>query len=221
MDNSNRVASLVDIINRFKPPRFRLERSVALFSAAIAVADEGCIKEAAETARNHGVTDPQLYETILQSYLFLGFPRMLIAAGYVHPADIAPGPQSYGPPVEGEAEHWYKRGLELCKKVYGENFERLRDRVVGMAPDIFRWMLLEGYGKVLSRPGLDIVSREAAIVSCLIVENRPSQLYSHMRGALNVGAPEGLLMDVVEDLGESIGDGFEEARRILRRLKVI
>ena len=49
-------------------------------------------------------------------------------------------------------------------------------------------MVQEGYGKVLGRSGLSLVERELCIVALLAVLDVPKQLYSHLRGALNVGA---------------------------------
>lgn len=49
-------------------------------------------------------------------------------------------------------------------------------------------MVVEGYGKVLGRPGLALKTRELCIVAILAVRGARVQLYSHLRGALNVGA---------------------------------
>jgi alkylhydroperoxidase/carboxymuconolactone decarboxylase family protein YurZ len=89
-----------------------------------------------------------------------------------------------------------------------------------MSPEVFFWMELEGYGKVLSRPGLDLVDREIAIVACLMIEHRPAQLHSHLRGALNVGAPDRLVLDVVSDLRPFSPQGYPNACEILQRLGV-
>ena len=50
-------------------------------------------------------------------------------------------------------------------------------------------MVVEGYGRVLGRPGLTLVIRGLCIVVTLAVTGASKQLYSHLRGALNVGAP--------------------------------
>ena len=49
-------------------------------------------------------------------------------------------------------------------------------------------MVTEGYGKVLGRAGLDLATRELCIVALLAPQDAGPQLYSHLRGALNVGA---------------------------------
>ena len=80
-------------------------------------------------------------------------------------------------------------------------------------------MIIEGYGKVLSRPGLGIVERELANVAFLMGEDYEQQLHSHMRGALNVGATEELLKTVVHDIGEAAGNGYRTAQAILTKLR--
>ena len=68
------------------------------------------------------------------------------------------------------------------------------------APDIFYWMVFEGYGKVLSRPGLELWRRECCIVAILAVLGAGPQLRSHLRGALRTGtsAPTlGAVLDAV------------------------
>ena len=62
------------------------------------------------------------------------------------------------------------------------------DRLTTITPDLSDWMIVEGYGKTLSRPGLDVVSRELCNVVILATMQRRNQLVSHVRGALNVGA---------------------------------
>jgi 4-carboxymuconolactone decarboxylase len=49
-------------------------------------------------------------------------------------------------------------------------------------------MATGGYGRVIGRPGLDLVTRELCLAALLAVWNVPRQLHSHLRGALNVGA---------------------------------
>jgi len=66
---------------------------------------------------------------------------------------------------------------------------KLRANVAAIHPALDRWMVSEGYGKVLGRPGLDLVHRELCIVGLLAAGVWDDQLYSHLRGALLAGAP--------------------------------
>ncbi len=221
MSCSRDSESFNDLLNRFSPNRYPVTRSLALFSAAITVADTRMVRRSIRVGLDHGANRTQLYETMLQSYLFLGFPRMLTAAECLSDEIPPAGVSRSGVPVSpDEVALWLDRGRQLCRKVYNSNYEGLKNRVENVAPEVFHWMELEGYGKVLSRPGLDIVDRELAIVACLMLENRVAQLYSHLKGALNVGASSQLLIDVVTDLQPAASDGYQSAREILEKLGV-
>jgi 4-carboxymuconolactone decarboxylase len=209
------------ILAAFRPTRFAPSRALALYSAAITLSTEDQLIGAARMCTAHGVAREQLYETVLQSYLFLGFPRMLFAAQCLqtlYPQAPASGNVALVAPIS--PERWLERGQELCRRVYDGNYEALKARVETMAPEIFLWMELEGYGKVLSRPGLDVINRELAIVAVLTVENRRAQLHSHLRGALNVGAAPEVLLDVLDDLHPIAPDGYATAHELLPRLGV-
>lgn len=199
----------------------QVTRSLCLYSAAVTTADEQCMTDAIKLASAHGAFRAMLYEVVLQSYLFLGFPRMLIAAEVLDrilPAECtAPITRPITPQ---ESKEWFDRGMELCKQVYDSNYEALRYKVQSIAPEIFRWMIVEGYGKVLSRPGLGPVDRELSISSFLMMEDRAQQLFSHMRGALNVGASTDLLKQVIEDIGDAAGPGLKTAGSILAKLGI-
>ena len=210
-----------ETLKRFSPERYAKERVLALYSATIAIADDSLMSGAIELARRHQVPHRALYEIVLQSYLFLGFPRMLGAAEIL--ADDFPAERNgsvTGPILSAEANDWYNNGTNLCRRIYGSKYDDLKERVSSLAPEIFRWMIIEGYGKVLSRPDLEPAVRELSIVAFLTMENRPRQLRSHVMGALNVGTPAELLKMVVEDIGPGAGDGYGAALAIISRAGV-
>ncbi|UCF21334.1 MAG: carboxymuconolactone decarboxylase family protein [Gemmatimonadota bacterium] len=80
--------------------------------------------------------------------------------------------------------------MRTCATVYGDHYEKLRYNIARFHPDLDRWMVLEGYGKVLGRPGLSLDIRELLIVAMLVVQGASGrrQLRSHLQGALNAGA---------------------------------
>ena len=203
-------------IEAFDPKSEYRTRILSLFSAAVTVADEVCLRTMLENGKQRDIGRESFYEIILQSYLFLGFPRMLMAAealGVVfgHHPEIA-NLSAYS---KAEGEDWFERGVTLCQQVYQHNYEPLKERVEALAPDVFRWMINEGYGKVLSRPGLSVVDRELAIVACLIIDDRPKQLHSHLLGALNVGCTPELLARVIDDLYPIASEQCRMARDIV------
>jgi 4-carboxymuconolactone decarboxylase len=61
-------------------------------------------------------------------------------------------------------------------------------RMRGFHPELAEWILADGYGRVLSRPGLTIRERELIVVAVLAALRLPKQLESHVRGARRVGA---------------------------------
>jgi 4-carboxymuconolactone decarboxylase len=218
---SARTAAFKERITSFEPGRFSVPRWLAMFAAGIASADSHLQEEIVNRCKDLSIERTALYEVVLQSYLFLGFPRMLIAVEALE--KIVPRQADHEVEkthADNEIALWHKNGLALCKRIYGDNFEPLQARVESMAPEIFRWMIFEGYGKVLSRPGLGPMERELANVAMLTYDNREQQLHSHLRGALNVGASPELLKLVVGDLAD-LTDGYATALRLLARLKVI
>ncbi len=130
----------------------------------------------------------QAEEVLLQTFLFLGYPATLRALALWR--DRVGGPPAAVAPAHEERADWRARGEQVCAAVYGEAYERLRENIAALHPDIERWMLEEGYGKVLGRPGLGLRERELCIVALLAgIPAAGRQLHSHLRGALNVGAP--------------------------------
>ena len=152
-------------------------------SAALAARNSGCLRRALEeSARLEDSV--QVEEVILQSYLFLGYPLALNAFALWR--EISGREAGEGVPDEWTA--WGERGEDVCRTVYGGQYEGLRRNVRALHPDMERWMVVEGYGKVLGRRGLDLATRELCIVALLAVLQTPRQLYSHLRGALSAGA---------------------------------
>lgn len=70
--------------------------------------------------------------------------------------------------------------------------------VGGLAPDLVRTMVEFAYGDILSRPDLDVRSRQIATVAALAgLGNAPSQLRFHIGGSLNVGVTPEEIVEVM------------------------
>ena len=148
----------------------------------------------------------EVYEVLLQSYLFGGFPTALegLSAAYrIHGI----------PPSVGDVDRMYdvaqyrKRGDALCREIYGNVYEKMMATLSDVSPDLAAWMIVEGYGKTLSREGIDTCTREVCIVAMLTVLGRQQQLVSHVRGALRVGATLEELRAVEHAITERYGVG--------------
>lgn len=158
-------------------------RALVALSAAVATGDRATLDAAIDRAAEAAPASAA-EEVLLQSYLFLGYPAALGALQRWRERTGFPPPV----PAVDDWEMWRRRGEAVCARVYGGQYERLRAHIAGLHPDLERWMLAEGYGKVLGRPELDLVTRELCIVALLAGLDAAPQLYAHLRGALNAGA---------------------------------
>ena len=128
-----------------------------------------------------------LEEMLISAVLYLGFPRALVAMGEFRRLSGQPAPGAETTDYARWAE-WRERGEAACRVVYGKHYEQLRHNVRALHPALEQWMIVDGYGKTLSRPGLDLLRRELCSVAMLLPQRAPRQLLAHFRGALNAGA---------------------------------
>ena len=178
------------------------ERARALIglSAALSAGRSGGLTEALERAAAHA-DDLAVEEVLLQSYLFLGYPAAMNAL--VQWRDRTD--REAGSPAPDDWAGWRRRGERVCETVYGGEYDRLRRNVARLHPDLERWMIVEGYGKVLGRPGLDLRLRELCIAALLAGLDARPQLHAHLRGALNAGATVGEVEDALALAARSSG----------------
>lgn len=157
-------------------------RALVDLSAALSAGSREGLVDAIDRA---AAADPVgAEEVLLQSYLFLGYPAALNAFKVWRERTGRAAPT----PTEDDWAGWRVRGEQVCARVYGGQYERLRGNVAALHPDMERWMLTEGYGKVLGRPGLALPVRELCIAALLAGLDAEPQLYAHLRGALETGA---------------------------------
>jgi 4-carboxymuconolactone decarboxylase len=171
------------------------QRVLVLGSAALAGGD-GVRLESALRAAADSAAVAEVEEMLLQSYLFLGYPAALRGLAVWRRVSGRAAPA----PVRDEDE-WAARGAATCSRVYGGQYDRLRQNIAALHPDMERWMVVEGYGKVLGRPGLELATRELCIIALLAPQEAAPQLYAHLRGALNAGATEADVNETVALLG--------------------
>lgn len=166
-------------------------RDLVRFAAAIAQGYEPELRERVGPLRSSQVPVQWIEELLLQSVLMVGYPRALIAFTVWRTYSASPAPATDPDQDYSRAGEWARRGQELCAVVYGDNYDKLRQSVQALHPAVDSWMITEGYGRTLSRPGLDLRRRELCTVAQTAVLEAPRQLHSHLRGALNAGATFG------------------------------
>ena len=163
-------------------------RELVRLAAVVASGTEVEIRAAMGRAIGARVPSEWVEELILQTYLFAGFPRGLNAMREWRRASGREPPDRDDGEKLDRAADWAREGERTCRTVYGEMYERLRVNIRDLHPALDAWMIVEGYGKVLSRPGLDLKRRELCIVAVCAVLEQARQLHSHLHGALNAGA---------------------------------
>lgn len=107
-------------------------------------------------------------------------------------------------------EDRYRRGWEKLKEVDGEAGERVVDSLKDIAPDFARLLIEFPFGDIYTRPGLDLKSREIAVVAALTaLGNAVPQLKVHIHGALTVGCTRQEVVEVIMQM--AIYAGFPAA----------
>lgn len=160
--------------------------ALVALATAIAMGDEAQVEVHCRTCMAEGAPETWVDELLLQSTLMVGWPRALVAAaicrrvsGPVHSLEDG---ADYG-----RLPEWQERGESVCRTIYGANYDRLRSNIQELHPALDAWMVTEGYGRTLGRPGLDLARRELTIVAQVAVQGAQRQLHSHLRGALHAG----------------------------------
>jgi 4-carboxymuconolactone decarboxylase len=100
----------------------------------------------------------------------------------------------------------YQRGLEKLKEIDGEAGNRAIESLKDIAPDFARLLIEFPFGDIYSRPGLDLKSREIAVVAALTaLGNAAPQLKAHIQFALNVGCTEQEIIEVIMQMAVYAG----------------
>lgn len=171
-------------------------RSLVRVAAVVSGGSEMEVRAALADAYR-SVAHTWIEELLLQSYLFAGFPRALNA--FREWRRLVPvSPDAAAP--DADVVGWLERGTATCRAVYGNMYDKLRGNIRALHPALDSWMVVEGYGKVLSRPGLDLPRRELCIVAACVASGQERQLHSHLHGALNVGVTEDVVRATLKAL---------------------
>ena len=84
------------------------------------------------------------------------------------------------------SEDTYRQGLEVKRRLFGAGKERPVAHG-SLADDLLRLSDEVVYGRVYTRPGLDLKTRSMLTVAALTVLGRDDYLRRHLQGALHVG----------------------------------
>src|SRR5262245_52494523 len=180
-------------------------QTLALVRIAVATAtgDEQKLRDRMTAARGAGVPPLWIDELLLQSFLNVGYPLALVAFGVWR--SVAGPVQDRGEPIaHPEWERWTKRGVEACGEVYGRTFHKLMLNLRSLHPAIEPLVVVDAYGKILGRPGLDSKRRELCTLAAIAMQNAPRQLHAHLRGTLNTGSTREEVDEVIALVEEDL-----------------
>src|SRR6266480_4440713 len=187
-------------------------RTAALVRVAAAVA-RGKASELEmrfAAARDARVPGLWIEELLLQSMLVVGYPLALVAFGTWRGLGARIEGDGAGPEdlAHADWEAWAARGAVVCREVYGRAYHKLLVNLRALHPALEHLVLVDAYGKVIGRPGLDLKRRELCTVATTAVLGTAEHLHSHLRGALNTGASAAEIDTVLEAI-----DGDLDAER--------
>ena len=121
----------------------------------------------------------------------------------------------------------YERGLEKLKEIDGEIGERVVASLADIAPDFACYLIEFPFGDIYSRPGLNLKSREIAVVAALTaMGNAAPQLKVHIQGALNVGVSREEVIETIIQMAVYAGfpaalNGLFAAREVFASLDTL
>ncbi|NWF49533.1 MAG: hypothetical protein HXY49_03220 [Ignavibacteriaceae bacterium] len=185
-----------------------------LISSASVLRKEKLLKLLIENALKNSISSVKIYETLLQTYLFAGFPSALISlkiAGKIFDY------RGRNKPLLSIKELQTK-GAAACKRIYGDRYEKLIKNVSSFSIDLSDWLITEGYGKVLSRKSLGLKQRELCIISILASMKYEEQLISHLFGAARLKIKPETIYDLFDNLKVIDKSGSEFGLKLLNKI---
>lgn len=159
------------------------------------------------------VSPYKIYESLLQIYLFCGFPAAIIGIqAFSKHFKISISKESYN------LKKFRSRGKAKCKEVYQANYDKLIHNFDNMSPELAEWMIIEGYGKVLGRKDLGLKERELLNVAILCTNYYEHQLFSHLKGAINTGSNNEIITKVINQTAKyNTEANIKKALKLLKK----
>lgn len=120
----------------------------------------------------------------------------------------------------------YERGLAKLREIDGQAGEQVLESLGDIAPDFARYLIEFPFGDIYSRPGLDLKSREIAVIAALTaLGNAAPQLKVHIQGALNVGVSRTEVVEIIMQMGVYAGfpaalNGLTAAKEVFAQGKL-
>jgi len=88
-------------------------------------------------------------------------------------------------------------GIAIRKKLSGDRFGKSASALAELAPDLDEMLNEVVFGRVWSRPGLDLKMRSVAVIAALTALQRLPQLKSHIANGLNAGLKKEEVVEIL------------------------
>lgn len=155
-------------------------------------------------ALNVGATRREIVEMILHLLPFAGFPPVQSAIAsakdvFSKRPNSEQNPQPVAPSVNANGDR-FERGTQAINNITKGSAEQVIASFQDIAPDLSRFIVEFAYGDVISRPGLDRKIRQLGTVAALTALSTAAvqnPLRVHINGALNVGAEQAEVVEVI------------------------
>lgn len=117
-----------------------------------------------------------------------------------------------------EKESRFERGMKKMLEIDGGAGKDVENSLKNISPDLVKHMIEYSFGDIYSRSGLDLKSKEMAVVASLTaLGNAEPQLKVHINGALNVGCTINEVKEII--LQMSAYSGFPTCINAMNALK--
>ncbi|MSQ46872.1 MAG: carboxymuconolactone decarboxylase family protein [Deltaproteobacteria bacterium] len=89
------------------------------------------------------------------------------------------------------------KGLKIRKKLSGKRFSKQATALAELAPDLEDMLNEVVFGRVWTRPGLELRMRSAITIASLMAMQRLPQLKAHIANGLNAGLTKKEIVEIL------------------------
>jgi len=121
----------------------------------------------------------------------------------------------------GSRSERYKKGEALLNRIHGTHTgDAIVSALEDVCPDLASMTIEWGFGEIVSRPGIDLKTRQlVTVASCVTLGHAKPQLQAHIEGALSVGATKEEIVEVI--LQVALYAGFAAATNAMLLAKEV
>lgn len=114
-----------------------------------------------------------------------------------------------------------EKGLEIRKKLTGKRFAQSPSALAELAPDLEEMLNEVIFGRIWTRPGLELKMRSAITIAALTAMQRLPQLKGHIANGLNAGLTKQEITEILMQMAFYAGvptavNAFQLAKEVFQ-----